>query len=66
MEFQWPQEGAQDVAAQEPQPDLPPAKADIILRVFFDLQDGQGTVSSLSEAKNIFSNSSPHFEHLNS
>jgi hypothetical protein len=47
------------VAAQEPQPapDLPPAKADIIFLVFFDLHSGQETASSLSEEKKIFSNS---------
>jgi hypothetical protein len=54
------------VAAQEPQPDLPPAKADIIFRVCFDLHAGQGTTSSLSDEKKIFSNSWPHFLHLNS
>jgi hypothetical protein len=54
------------VEAQEPQPDLPPAKADIIFRVFFDLHSGQGTASSLSEENKIFSNSCPHFVHLNS
>jgi hypothetical protein len=66
MEVQCPQEGAQEVAAQEPHPALPPAKADMSFRVFFDRQLGQGTGFSLSAPKHIFSNSAPHFVHLNS
>jgi len=60
---QPPQVEEQVVAAQVEQPDLPPAKADMSLRVFFDLQRGQMTGSSFPEEKTIFSNSALHFSH---
>lgn len=63
---QWLQEGPQLVAAQEPQPDFPPAKADIRRSVRFELQAGQ-TISSFSSLdRNSTSNSFLHFLHLNS
>jgi hypothetical protein len=63
---QWPQAVLQLVAAQEPQPDFPPAKADSNLRVFLDLHAGQaiGIFSSLE--RNSTSNSFLHFWHWNS
>jgi len=54
------------VAAQEEQPDLPPAKADIIFRVFLDLQAGQTGFSFSSLDLNRTSNSFWHFLHWNS
>jgi hypothetical protein len=51
------------VAAHVLQPDLPPAKADIIFRVFLDLQAGQMTVIFSSLDRNNTSNSFLHFMH---
>jgi hypothetical protein len=63
---QWPQAVAQLVAAQEPQPDFPPAKADSILRIFADLQAGQTIFVFSSLERNSTSNSFLHFWHWNS
>jgi hypothetical protein len=58
---QCPHPVLQLVAAQELQPDLPPAKADIILRVLFELQDGQAMESFSSLERKSTSNSFLHF-----
>jgi hypothetical protein len=63
---QCPQVVPQLVAAQEEQPDFPPAKADIIFRVFLDLQAGQAGLSFSSLVLNRTSNSFWHFLHRNS
>ena len=63
---QCPQVVLQDVAAQDVQPDFPPAKADIIFRVFLDLQTGQAGFSFSSLDLNSTSNSFRHFLHWNS
>jgi hypothetical protein len=54
------------VVAQEEQPDFPPAKADISLSVFLDLQAGQTTGCFSSLDLNRTSNSFLHFLHRNS
>ncbi|MDO9559327.1 MAG: hypothetical protein Q7I89_06530 [Syntrophales bacterium] len=58
---QCPQPVLQLVAAQELHPDFPPAKADIIFRVFPDLQAGQTTCNFSSLDRNSTSNSFLHF-----
>jgi hypothetical protein len=63
---QCPQVVPQLVAAQEEQPGFPPAKADIIFRVFLDLQAGQAGLSFSPLDLNRTSNSFWHFLHWNS
>jgi hypothetical protein len=58
---QWPQEGAQLVAAQDIQLDLPPAKADMSLLTFFELHDGQHTLPGSSPDMRRVSKLLPHF-----
>lgn len=53
---QCPQPVPQLVAAQELHPDFPPAKADINLLVFPDLQAGQAILSFSSLDRNSTSN----------
>jgi hypothetical protein len=53
-------------AAQDPQPDFPPANAESILRVFLELHAGQTTFNGSSLDRNSTSNSFLHFWHWNS
>ena len=60
---QCPQAVLQEVAAQEEQPDFPPATADISFRIFFDRHDGQARSAFRSLGRTRSSKRSLHFWH---